>query len=110
MALKPVHTYAGKVLLAIDDLAATLIWRNYGISVSAMTGLALRLQDPPRWAKVLGWVLNHIEANHCELAIQDDLWRNEQARAVLGAASVTSGASAPVGQLTDSAKSASSSG
>jgi hypothetical protein len=73
------------VLLArtIDVLTCSWIWRDYDITISSMTGLALRAQQPPRWARVLGWCLDHIEANHCELAIAADKQRATNALLVL---------------------------
>lgn len=77
------HTYVGKILLAVDMFACTLIWRDSSITISSMTGLALRGLSPPRWARVLGWILNHIEANHTTLAIADDITRANAALAIL---------------------------
>ena len=63
------------VLRGIDILAATWIWRDYDITISSLTGLELRKPKPRKWAVVLGWILNHIQKNHCELAIISDLAR-----------------------------------
>lgn len=79
----PVHTYLGKVLLALDMAACSLIWRDSGITISSMCGLALMQPTPPVWAKTLGWVLNHIEKDHTSLAITDDIERAQVALQVL---------------------------
>ncbi len=73
------------VLLArtIDVLTCSWLWRDYDCTISSMTGLELRKAAPARWARVLGWCLNHIEANHCELAIQADIFRAHTALLVL---------------------------
>lgn len=73
------------VLRAVDIFWATLVWRDYGITISSLTGLQLRRTNPAWWAKALGWVLNHIQPNHCELAIQSDIMRAYNALTILEA-------------------------
>jgi hypothetical protein len=80
---RPVHTYYGKVLFALDVLLCTLIWRDSGVSISSMCELQLEGPQPARWAVVLGWILNHIEANHTKLAVIDDIARAQNAIAIL---------------------------
>lgn len=63
------------ILRGIDILFATWIWRDYDITISSLTGLELRKASPRKWAVILGWVLNHIQKNHCELAIISDTAR-----------------------------------
>ena len=77
------HTYAFKVLLFFDMFLCALIWRDTGITISSMTGLALLRANPPRWARVLGWVLNTIEADHTTLAIAHDIERSQSALFIL---------------------------
>lgn len=67
--------YLMVLLRGIDILAATWIWRDYDLTISSLTGLELRKVSPRKWAVILGWVLNHIQKNHCELAIHSDLVR-----------------------------------
>jgi len=69
------NSFVMVVLRGIDILAATWIWRDYDITISSLTGLELRKPAPRKWAVVLGWVLNHIQKNHCELAIASDRLR-----------------------------------
>ncbi len=78
------NSYFFVLVRAIDILACTWIWRDYDITISSMTGLELRKPKPRLWARVLGWVLNHLQANHCELAIVADRTRCQQALAILG--------------------------
>ena len=76
--------YVFKVLLYFDTFIAALIWRDSGVTISSYTGLALRRPTPPIWAIVLGrWVLNRLEANHCELAIAHDRQRAQEALEIL---------------------------
>jgi hypothetical protein len=79
-------TYVFKVMLYLDMLGCSLIWRDADLTISSMTGLALRKLAVPRWAAVLGWVLNKLQPGHCELAIADDIARAKAALAQLGAA------------------------
>jgi hypothetical protein len=80
-----VNGYVGVLARTIDILLCGWIWREYGITISSKTGLALRRPSPPAWARVLGWVLNHIQANHCELAIAADTQRARTALVILEA-------------------------
>ncbi len=68
---------------AVDVMFATAIWREYDITISSQCGLQLRKPDPAWWAQWLGWVLNHIQKNHCELAIKDDIQRADAALSIL---------------------------
>ena len=78
------NAWAVLVLRAIDIFWATLIWRDYGVTISSWTGLALRKPSPPRWAQMLGWVLDHVQASHCELAIAADIQRARDTLTILG--------------------------
>lgn len=77
------QTYAFKVLLFFDMLVCALIWRDTGITVSSMTGLALKQPSPPRWARWLGWALNKIEPGHTAMAIVNDISRAQSALFIL---------------------------
>ena len=77
--------YAFLFARAIDVLCCTWIWRQVDITISSMAGLELRKPAPARWARVLGWVLNHLQKNHCEIAIDNDRARAKAALRVLGA-------------------------
>lgn len=72
------------VARCIDICIGGWIWRDYDITISAQTGLAMRGVNPPRWARILGGFLNKLEANHCELAITCDYERAELAMKILG--------------------------
>ena len=77
------NSYAFKLLIAIDMFVCAVIWRDSGITISSMTGLNLRRPTPSLWAKGLGWVLNHIQSGHCELAITHDISRAKAALVIL---------------------------
>lgn len=80
--------YIFKMLIAVDMFFASVIWRDSGITISSMTGLALHAKTPPLWAVVLGrWILNKIQPNHCELAITHDIVRARNALSVLNGSS-----------------------
>jgi hypothetical protein len=75
--------YVIVIARTIDILFCGWIWRDYDVTISSMTGLELRNPAPRWWARWLGWVLNHIQTNHCELAITADIERANQALALL---------------------------
>lgn len=79
------NSYAMVLARSLDILACSWIWRDYDITISSMTGLELRKSAPARWAKILGWCLNHLQANHCEQAIVADIARCTEALKILGA-------------------------
>jgi hypothetical protein len=83
MSLRSGYVY--KVLLFLDLFACAVIFRDPDVTISAETGLALKRPNPPRWARVLGWILDHIQANHCALAVDDDIARARAAIAYLSA-------------------------
>jgi hypothetical protein len=75
--------YAVVVARCIDLLIAGWIWRDYGITISSMTGLATA-SSPPLWARALNAFLNSLETGHCELAIACDIERAYAALGILG--------------------------
>lgn len=76
--------YVETILRAFDIFVGTLIWRDYGITISAMTGLELRKPQPALWAKLLGtYFLNFFWPGHCEGAIASDTLRAHQALRIL---------------------------
>ena len=77
------NSYGFVFLRALDTFGASLIWRDYALTISSMTGLELRKSAPARWARVLGWCLNHVAAGHCESAISADTLRAHQALLLL---------------------------
>lgn len=77
------NTYVFKVLIAFDIFVCAIIWRDPDITISSMTGLELRRPTPRAWARILGWVLNHLEKGHCESAIAHDIGRAEGALKIL---------------------------
>ena len=77
------HHYNYKLALFVDLFFCAAIWRDADITISSMCGLELRSRVPVWWAKVLGGLLNRIQANHCELAIKDDMLRCGLAMSIL---------------------------
>lgn len=81
--MKLTNVYYMVLARSLDVMACSWIWRDYDITISSMCGLALRKLAPPLWARVLGWVLNHLQTGHCEQAIAADIQRCQQALAIL---------------------------
>lgn len=77
------NVYIVVVARCLDLLVAGWIWRQYGVTISSFTGLAMHRAAPPSWAKILNGFLNFFEKNHCELAIICDLERAALATAIL---------------------------
>lgn len=74
----------GFVLLRTGDLAAAaVVWREYGVTISAFTGLELRAAAPATWAIYLGAFLVFCQNNHCEQAIAADRERAVTAQGML---------------------------
>jgi hypothetical protein len=59
-------------IIALDIDSASLIFTSYDCTISSHCGIALRL-NKGRVLMALGRILNHIQPNHCEIAISDDL-------------------------------------
>lgn len=78
------NSYVFVVLRALDLNVASLVWRNYGVTISAMTGLALRQPTPSAWSILLGAFLTLCQRNHCEEAIAADRYRAQQALNIVG--------------------------
>lgn len=77
------NTYVMVLARTVDILVCGWIWRKYDITISSMCGLELRKNAPKMWAIVLGYILDHIQANHCEQAIAADIERAMQALGTL---------------------------
>lgn len=80
------NSYVFKLLIAIDTFVCSVLWRDSGITISSMTGLALRKTSRPRWALILGAALNWIQPGHCEAAIAHDISRAKAALVILNGA------------------------
>lgn len=77
------NAWAIVILRALDVFWACVIWRDYDITISSYTGLELLKPNPRLWARALGWVLDHVQANHCALAIAADIERCTDALTIL---------------------------
>lgn len=62
---------------------ASVFWNKDDVTVSSLCGLALRQGRSYSLLGRLGFVLNKIQTNHCELAIQADLSRAQSTIALL---------------------------
>lgn len=76
-------TYVVLIARVIDVAMQTFIWRDYDITISAQTGLAMSQLNPPLWARALNAFLNALEPDHCKLAIACDIERAQQALNIL---------------------------
>lgn len=84
---KPVKynkAYVICIARCVDICIGGWLWRDYDITISAQCGLAMRRERPPLWARWLGWFLNTLETDHCELAITCDYERAQAAMVILG--------------------------
>lgn len=72
-------TYTRILATSVDILLAAAVWRQYDITISSHCGLALRNPSGNRLLRGLGRLLNTIQRNHCELAIQGDMERAKEA-------------------------------
>lgn len=79
----PATAWGAKVLLFLDDFICAIVWRNTGISISSMTSLAFHKPIPPRWAVWLHAILNTIQKDHCELAVENDAARLRESYFIL---------------------------
>ena len=79
----PATAWGAKVLLFLDMFVCAIIWRDSGITISSMTGLAFARPAPPLWAVWLHAVLNGISKDHCELAFENDAARSRAALEIL---------------------------
>jgi hypothetical protein len=77
------NSYGVVLARTVDILLCGWIWRDYDITISSMCGLELRKPVPARWARILGWCLNHIQTNHCKQAIDADMLRAHTALLIL---------------------------
>lgn len=71
--------YLYKVLLFIDIFLCAILFRDPDVTISSEAGLAMQRAKPPRWAKVLNWILNKIQTDHCTLAVAADISRAQTA-------------------------------
>lgn len=73
-----------KLAIAVDILFASFLWDKPDVTISSLCGLALRANPKVRtFNGYLGRILNKIQPNHCELAIQFDIQRAQDILKVL---------------------------
>jgi hypothetical protein len=73
-----------KFMVYVDIFWSSVIFGNADITISSTVGLAMEKSNPPWWARWLNAGLNRIQANHCQLAIHDDIIRAIAALKLLG--------------------------
>ena len=84
-AFSPARSWTHAFALAVDVLTFSIIRQRFDITISSWCGLQLRRGARGAWfGRILGTVLNHIETNHCELAIAADADRARTALQYLG--------------------------
>jgi hypothetical protein len=77
------NAYFTVVMLGVDFLFCTWIWRTYDIKISSMCGLELRKPAPALWGRMLGGFLNWLQPGHCESSITADIARCQAALIIL---------------------------
>lgn len=79
------NTYTHTIAIGVDMLTASVLWNRSDVTVSSLCGLEL-LKPSGVWSlRALGRLLNKLQANHCELAIQADILRAQRALRLLTA-------------------------
>lgn len=77
-------TWTHRFAIAVDMFFGSLTEEIYGITISSWCGIQLRLGAKGNtFGKLLGTILNHIQTNHCEIAIAADLERCQGGAAFL---------------------------
>lgn len=83
------NTYSHTLAIAVDMATASVFWNKEDITVSSLCGLALRANRSTSFPGRLGAILNKIQTNHCELAIQADLTRAQAIITLLSTSTTT---------------------
>jgi hypothetical protein len=74
------HGWTETFALAVDLFTFSICRRQYGVTISSWCGWQLRKgKAGNKFGRLLGTVLNHLQAHHCELAIQHDVQRAHDA-------------------------------
>lgn len=113
-AVAKAPTFTHRLALCVDILFASLLWSSYDVTISARAGISVRNKAAgkpySRLLILLAYILNKIEANHVELAIQADTIRGVGALMYLQvpeAGSIVLAGRAPVAVTTQSPPAAS---
>lgn len=81
-------TFTRKFAVGVDILFATLLWSSYDVTISSRAGIAVRAkaakQPYSKLLVLLAYLLNKVEPNHVELAIEADIERMGSAMKYLG--------------------------
>lgn len=74
------NTWARRFSVSFDILTFSLFKRQYDVTISSWCGLEMRKGvTGNQFGRALGWVLNRLQANHCEEAITADTARAQAA-------------------------------
>lgn len=74
------HGWAETFALAVDLFTFSIFRRQFGVTISSWCGWQLRKgKAGNKFGRLLGTVLNHLQANHCENAIFHDADRAKAA-------------------------------
>lgn len=72
-AFAGVRTWTHIVAVSVDLATFSIVKGVYDVTISSWCGLEIRKgKDGNKFGRFLGWILNHIQKNHCELAIAGD--------------------------------------
>lgn len=71
--------YVGKILLAFDYFVSVLWSRDFDVTISSQCGLYFKRGNPPLFWALLHRMLNCLQQDHCELAMESDLKRAQGA-------------------------------
>lgn len=78
-----VHTFAGKVLVALDMLLCVVWTRDADVTISAMLDVKVNERSVNWFEKLVYNTLNRVEADHCNKARLNDIGRAQAAIEVL---------------------------
>jgi hypothetical protein len=88
-AVSKEKTLTHRIAVALDILTLSVTWKQYDVTISSWCGMEIRKGSAGnKFGRALGWCLNHLQANHCELAILADLERAQSAATYLTLVSV----------------------
>lgn len=79
------NSYLMVLLRVLDIMAASCIWRDYGVTISSMVGIEMRKPQPKWWARWLNTFLNVFQKGHCEKAVTADISRARETLKILQA-------------------------
>lgn len=76
------RAYFYRVLVALDMLGNVLFFPRSGLPDETISAHAGRMKQRQGWARVLSWLLNKIQKQHVEGAIEGDKERAERVETI----------------------------